>query len=110
MTDFLPLALAVGLVYAAVNTAKLATNRKWSALLTQLITWTAGVAVVLLLAHTDFAADVEIGAYRLGALNVWSQVFLGLTVGSWGSVVYDIRRSLDNGDSAATPALIPPKT
>lgn len=78
-----------------------------SAIATQLLAWLAGVAVVYLSAHVDFAGAVQIANMSLDQMGLWTQTILGVVVGSVGSVGKDLLKSLDNSQSEATPKLIP---
>lgn len=104
--DFAPLLAALALAWKIVDLAKQVRVRDINAVVTQLVSWAAGVFVIFLLAHTDFASGVRVGSTHLNLLNGWSLVLVGLTVASLGSVTYDFKRAIDGTDSAAQPALV----
>lgn len=104
--DFLPLLSAIALMWKIVDFVKHVRVRDINAVVTQLAVWGAGVLVTFLLAGSDFAEGVSIGDTTLGALNAASVVLVGLCLGASASVGYDFKRSLDNSDSAAQPALV----
>ncbi len=81
-----------------------------SAILTQLLAWVAGITVVFVGAHVDVAAGVEVANQSLDQLGLWSQVVLGLVVGSLGSISKDLLKSIDNSQSEAAPKLVPGST
>lgn len=104
--DFAPLVVALALVWKVVDFIKACRVRDVDAIVSQSAVWGAGVLVTFLLAATDFASGVTIGDLNLDALNAWSLVLLGLSIGSTGSVAYDFKRAFDNSDSAAQPSLV----
>lgn len=104
--DFAPLLAALALAWKIVDLLKQLRVRDINAVVTQLVSWAAGVLVIELLAHTDFAPGVRVGSAHLNTLNTWSLVLVGLTVASLGSVTYDFKRAFDSTDSAAQPSLV----
>jgi len=56
---------------------------------TQIAVWVFGALAVALFVQTDFAAGVEAGGVALAELNLWSQVVVGISAASIGSVVHD---------------------
>lgn len=96
------------LVYAAMNFLKYLRAQDWSAVVTQAGSWVVGIAVVSLMAHSDFAAGVKIGGRPLDRLDGSTLVLLGVSfIGSIASAGYDLKRAVDGNDSARTPPLIP---
>lgn len=104
--DFVPLAATVALLWKVVDTAKLVRVRDVNAVVTQAVTWGAGVLLAFLLAATDFADGIPIGDMHLGHLNAASLILVGLSLGSSASVAYDFKRAIDRTDSAAMPTLV----
>lgn len=76
-----------------------------NAVLTQLLAWLAGVAVVFIGSHVDVAAGVEIANQSLDQLSLWSQIVLGVVVGSLGSVGKDALKAVDRFQTEASPKL-----
>ena len=102
------LAALAALVYTLINFLKYLTNREWSAAITVLVVWIAGIFAITLAAHTDFAGTITIIDDKpLDVLNAWSLLFTGLIVGSLGTVGYDAKRAIDGSDSSKTPPLVP---
>lgn len=101
--DFAPLLAAITLVWKIVDFVKYLRARNVDAVVTQLGVWIAGVGVTLLLAATNYADGIVIGDLALGNLNLASLVLLGLTIGSSASALVDVKKALDNTDSAAVP-------
>lgn len=106
--EFAPLVAAAALVLKVLDFVKALKNQDSNAIVTQLGVWIAGVGVIFLLGSTDFASGVEVAGYTLDSLNAWSLVFLGLTVGSTGSLIFDFKKSFDNTDSSRQEPLLPP--
>jgi hypothetical protein len=82
-------------------------GRDTSAVLTQLLAWAAGIAVVFIGANVDVAGGIEIANMSLDQMSLWSQVVLGAVVGSLGSVGKDVLKAVDNRQTEATPPLVP---
>lgn len=104
--DFAPLLAAIALIWKLVDFAKHVRVRDTDAVVAQVAVWAAGVGVMFLLRETDFAGGVEIAGASLSALNWASVLLVGLSVGSTASAAYDIKRAIDNSDSAAQPSLV----
>jgi hypothetical protein len=109
MDSFVPLVAALALVWKIVDFAKQVRVGDMNAVVTQAVTWVAGVVVVFILANSDFGNGIQVAHSSLGHLNGWSLVLVGLTVASSGSVGYDFKRALDSSDSAAQPSLVKTK-
>jgi len=105
---FTPLVAMGALVFTIINFLKNLTNRQWSAVLTQLAAWAAGVVVVMLFAQTDWADTITFGGVALSSLNGASQFVIGLMAASIFGVVREVVKAIDSTDSAAKPPLIPP--
>ena len=104
--DFVPLLAALALVVKIIDFVKAAKNGDANGIVTQLTTWVAGVAVVFLLAASDFGTGIDVAGYTLDGLNNFSLVLLGLSISSSGSLAFDFKKSFDNTDSAAVTPLI----
>jgi hypothetical protein len=109
MNDFLPMAAMLSLVIAVINFLKYIRAKDTNGWVTQLIVWVAGVAVVLLTAQTDFADGIPVGDQNLAVLNAWSLILVGLSIASAGSFAVEIKKAIDNGDSAVKPNLVNPQ-
>lgn len=107
MGEFLPLAVAVALVWSVVKVVKYATNRMWNEAMTLLVVHGAGILVAFLLHASDFADSIAVGAFKLGDLNGASVVLFGVALGSAAAAAYDVRKSVDSSDSAAEPKMFP---
>lgn len=113
MTDieFVPILVLGLVVYTLTNLLKYLRARDWSAVVTLLGAWLIGIAAVWIVGATDWAQTITVGGLKtLDALSWAEKVLVGLVVMSTGSVVYDLKRSFDNSDSAATPPLVGPLT
>lgn len=101
--DFIPLLAAVTLVWKVVDFVKYLRARDVDNALTQAAVWLAGVAVTLLLAGTNFADGIVIGDVGVGTMNWQSLLLVGLSLGSTASALVDVKKAVDNTDSAAVP-------
>jgi hypothetical protein len=102
-----PIVLLGTLVFTFVNFLRFLVGRDWSAVLTQLIAWGAGVAAVFLIKATPFAQGVKIGSMQMDKMGFWSSLVVGLLATSLLSTVNVVKKALDANDSAKVPALIP---
>lgn len=71
------------------NLVKNAQGGKMKDVVTQLVHWAISVAVVVIAGQTDFANSMQVGNLSMGNLNIASLVFMGLALGSVGSVIYN---------------------
>jgi hypothetical protein len=85
-------------------------GRDTSAVLTQLLAWASGIAVVAIGANVDVASGIEVANQSLDQLSLWSQVILGTVVGSLGSLGKDALKAWDNNQTEAAPRLVPSRT
>ncbi len=108
--EAVPLALLGALVYKFVDFLKFVKVFDWNAAGTQLIAWAAGIGAITLFANSNFSAEIIFGGQSIGSLNFVSQAIIGLSATSLFSAFYDVKRALDNTDSARTPSLISPRT
>jgi hypothetical protein len=85
-----------------------------SAIITQLLAWLAGVAAVYLVQWVGFKGAFSVGGKELSALPEPQKWLIGLMAASTLSTVNEIKKALDNTDSARVPSLlgnpiVPPK-
>ncbi len=104
--EFAPIALLGALVYKFVDFLKFVKVGDWNSAGTQAVAWLAGILAITLFANSDFSAGIDFGGQSLSSLNFVSQVVIGLSATSLFSAFYDVKRALDNTDSAKTPPLI----
>lgn len=105
--DFDALAMGLPLVWKVVAFVTFVTNKQVNAIVTQVVTWVAGIGVMTLIAATDFASGIGIGDQTLDSVNGASLVLIGMTVASWSSVAYDFKRAFDVSDTARQPKMLP---
>lgn len=112
MIEFVPVLALLALVYAVINFLKEVTNKQVNAVVTQLITWVAGVVGVWLFSESDFGSAIAVGetGYTLSNINFSSLILVGLTIGSLAMVAYDLKKAIDRTDSAVAPKLLPDNT
>jgi hypothetical protein len=75
-------------------------------LLTLILTSLAGVAAVFVFKDTQWAQDITIGKVNLADLSAGSSIVFGLVASSFGSVLYDFKKAVDNTDTAKTPRVL----
>lgn len=105
--EFLPVLAMAALTLKAVDFLRYLRAADMNGVLTQLASWVAGVAVVMLVAQTDWADGIAVGDMKLGTLGFWSLLFFGLSAGSAASFTKDGLKAIDNTNSAAIPVLVP---
>lgn len=101
------LLLLAALAKKVVDFLRQARGKDTSAVVTQLVAWVAGIVVVYLGAHVDFAGAINVANMSLDQMSLWTQTILGLVVGSVGSVGKDLLKALDNTQTEASPELVP---
>lgn len=108
--DFVPLLAAAALVAALIDLFRHASGKDWNSVLTQLVSWGAGVGVAALLAGSDFADAFKLGdtGVTLGSANAFSVILFGLTFGAVANKLVDGLAAIDQTDSQKKPPLIPP--
>lgn len=80
---------------------------QWSAVLTQLAAAVIGVALVILVAHSDLTGLQSVAGINLAHINVASQILVGLGAGLGGSgLVNDVVKAVDNTTTTALPSLL----
>lgn len=102
---FSPILVLGSLVFTFINFLKSCTNKNWSAATTQGIAWLSGIIAVFLAAQTDWAGGIVFGDRSLAAMNNASLVLVGLMASSLLGVVNEVKKALDNTDSARQPEL-----
>jgi hypothetical protein len=104
--EFVPALAILSLVKKVNDFLKYVSNRDLNGALTQMVVWASGISVMLLAGAMDWAEGIEVGGQVLGDLNLTSIIFVGLSLSSSGSVLYDFQTAIDNHDSAASYKLL----
>jgi hypothetical protein len=99
------LAALAALALKVTSLVKFLAARSFGDVLTQLVAWIAGVGVILIAANADITSDLVVAGNTLGSMNFWSQVLVGLSLGSLGSFAYDVKAAVDNTDTAREPSI-----
>lgn len=97
--DFLPLVVAIALIWKIVDLVKLFRPNLPSKVV-QALGFGVGIGVAFLLRETDFASSIAIGDFKLSDLNAYSTALFGSTLGGTASVGVDFKKAIDNGDTA----------
>lgn len=100
-------AVLAAMIKKIVDFLKYAANRDVNAVVTQITSWAAGVAVTFLVAHSDFAGGVAIHGTLMSNLNNWSVALIGVNLASLAGVGWDAIKAIDNTNSAVVPDLLP---
>ncbi len=98
--------LTFGSTYKDVANASHTRLQSGAAIVTQVIAWSAGVAAVYLTDIAGVGGDFTLGGKTIPALGFGAKVMIGLMAASTLSAVNEIKKALDNTDSARAPALI----
>lgn len=105
------IAILAGLALAVnktVSVVKSFANKDKNGAVTQMLVWVVGVGAVILAAHARLTSEMLIPGLNvaLGSLDTSSHVLLGWILGSSGSFAFDVKKAIDNGDTAAEPPLL----
>lgn len=104
--DVIGVAALAALVIKVMTVVK-SFGKDWNKVVTQAVTWVVGVAVVWLAGAADVTASLPLwDAHTLGSLDGGSIVLVGVELASLGSFGYDVRKSIDRGDTAVEPPLV----
>ena len=104
--DFVPLVALGALIWKFVDFLKYLKVSDWNAAATQAIVWVAGIAGIVLFAHSGFAGNIPVfEGMTLAQTGFAEQLILGLSAASVASVGYGVKTAVDNTDSAKTPSL-----
>ncbi len=100
------LALAA-LVIKVVSVVK-ALGKDANYVVTQVVTWSVGIAVLFLAGQAEVTQSLVIPGFgmTLGTMDAASIVLAGLVLGSTGAFAYDYKKARDNTDSATEPTLL----
>jgi hypothetical protein len=104
--SFTPLVAVGTLVFTFVNFLTYLRSKNWNGVLTQLIAWAAGIAGIFIASGTQFAPQIKFGSQALSGMNPWTKIFLGLIATSILSTVNEVKKAIDNNDSAKKVPLI----
>jgi hypothetical protein len=107
--EFVPIVVLLATVKKIVDLMRYARGGDYNGVITQLVVWAAGVAVVALAANTVWADGIVFGDTRLAGLNLASQVLAGIALGSAASLTQDAFKAVDNSQSEAKPPLVGPQ-
>jgi hypothetical protein len=100
-------ALIGALVYAGINFIKYVKAKDRSASLTQIAVWALGVGVLFLAAWAKVTNTFMFNGITLEKMDTGSKIVLGLMAASlFATIPYDLKRAIDNNDSATTPPLL----
>jgi hypothetical protein len=94
------------LVWKIMAVIKNAVHATWDPVLTQVLAWVIGVALVALAAHANISSGVVIWGSTLGCLDGWSIVLLGVSISSLGGAAVEVKKAIDNQDTAKQPSLL----
>jgi hypothetical protein len=109
MPEFIASVALVTIVGKTVDFIRYLVNGNWNGVVTQLVAWALGIGAVFLFANSDFAEEIPVGsAHTLGTLGAASLIIVGMSAASTFGVVSDVRKAVDNSDTARIPHLIPP--
>lgn len=114
MGAFVPLLVIIATGTKVVDFVRYARAGDGNGILTQLVAWATGFALIALAAHTPWAnapaetGGLAFGGVTLGHIGVAGQLLVGLAVGSGFSLAKDGIKALDGTQSAAVPPLVDP--
>jgi len=106
MDEFVPVLVMLATVKKLVDFVRYAKASDWNGVVTQLVVWVGGVAVVALAAHTEWAGGIEFGGVTLAGMGWASLILVGIFVGSAASTGQDALKAVDGRQSESKPTLI----
>lgn len=83
-----------------------AIGKDWNAVVTQAVTWVAGILVMVAAAHSSAFESIALGGHTLDSLNAGALTLAGLGFSSIGSFAFDFKKALDGSDSANETRLL----
>jgi hypothetical protein len=104
--EVLTWASAMTLLISIVNLATFIKNKQWDPLAKQVLAYLVGIALIVLIVHSDFASTFAWGDRTLDGLNWASQVLGGLMLASLGIVTNEFKKAIDNSDTAVKSPLV----
>ncbi len=87
--DFVPVLVLLATVKKVVDFVAFVRDRNFQPVVTQILAWAAGVALVALAAHTSWADGIVWGDIALARMGFASQVLAGIALGSTASLAHD---------------------
>ena len=93
------------LILKLVDFVKYLRNGDANGIITIVTGWVVGFVAIQLILLTDWPDEISFGKETLADLNFGSQVVLSLVATSVAGVLYDIKKAVDNTDTASTPRL-----
>lgn len=87
--EFVPILVLLATVKKVVDFVRQARDRDYVGIVTQLVAWAAGFAVIALAAHTTWADGIMIGDLPLARMGLASQLLAGIALGSTASLAHD---------------------
>ena len=93
------------LILKLVDFVKYLRNGDANGIITIVTGWIVGFVAIQLILLTDWPDEISFGKETLADLNFSSQVVLSLVATSVAGVLYDIKKAVDNTDTASTPRL-----
>jgi EamA domain-containing membrane protein RarD len=93
------------LILKLVDFFKYLKNGDANGIISMVMTWIAGIVAVFLILQTQWADEIKLGAESLDKLNFGSKLVLGLVASAIASYLYDVKKAVDNTDTASTPRM-----
>jgi hypothetical protein len=100
------LVLYGALIKKAMDVLRYISGKDWNGLVSQVVVWAIAIGFVFLAAESSLFEHFDVNGLALGTLNNADLALFGLALGSGASVGWDLLRTFDNTQSAATPPLV----
>jgi ABC-type branched-subunit amino acid transport system permease subunit len=94
------------LILKLVDFAKYVRHGDANGIVTIVAGWVIGFVAIKLTLATDWSDEIKFGTESLKDLNFGSQLVLAVVATSVAGLLYDVKKAVDNTDSASTPPLI----
>ncbi len=97
----------VAVIWKVVDFLKYLTSGDWNGAATQASVWASALVVSLLAREAEPFSGIGVVGSTFGDLGWPALVLFALGIGSTASGLVDVKKALDNTDSAAVPPLLP---
>jgi hypothetical protein len=93
------------LILKLTDFVKYVRNGDKNGMVTTVTGWAVGLVSIWLILQTDWADEIKFGDEALSSLNTGSKIVLALVATSVAGVLYDVKKAVDNTDTASTPRM-----
>lgn len=104
--DAMGIAVIAAVAYSLLNFVKLVRNQDWNGAITMASVWVVVLIAIVVIGDTRWGDTIDLGGMHVSDLSFGEQLLVALVPASFGIVGFDVKKALDNTDSAKSPALV----